>query len=1125
MHLRIIATLATVFPLYAVQAQDALWAEGACNGSSLNDGATSTFFNSGAELQWQNNGGDWLDSLGIAQGNTPYTTIDVPDIDREQQLRVDVTQLVHQWLRGELKNKGFLLRKMVGGSFRIFSKEHSNASLAPVLELQTTQGNYTIPVQADTYLASSTYKCLGDRDTLNTSESVLLYFPIHQKAQVEEVLDARLVMNINNKQYGSSVVGVFAANPTYVEYQPNERGYGFSADYPNDYDIHTDSRVLLSSNFEQGNWGNQWSSGTDRETLSRVSENPEEKFVPLLGKALQAQLPQGELTAMNLYYMFKEELGYEPEEVYLRYHIRFGDKWQTVDGGKLPGIAGIYDGGSLEGGWGGRTSNGNNGWSARGIFREVVQGNNPLQGRVPVGTYLYHADMEGPYGDVLAWDGKGIGALQKNRWYAIEQHIKLNTPGENDGVFRAWIDGVPAYELTNLKFRNQGKDDIKIDRIWMNIYHGGTTPNDRTVHAFIDNVVVATEYIGPSYLDPNAPIGGTEPNRAPQINQTQPQDSLVNAVLGAEVVFEAEITDPDGDDLQINWFLDDRLVATGTSYFSYTPGLMDIGEHSVSLEVTDPEGLFAEHVWEVEMDEQNIVRLDILEDTHISGSTYKALGTDDTLSSSGMVYLRFSQPTQIPVGDITAARLVLFDERQHGDADLHVYASDQQWREGAGISDGATRQYADASVKLSWARYLGDWRDAQGIAHGTIPYSSTFVEDTDTPRFIQLDVGELIKNQWDMGSINIALTAQGGNHKFTSRNSQLQAQHPQLYVTLNGLTPPELLPLTPTGPGTPDNPAPGNPSPPEEQLPSHTSLEALSAMLEPGQWGVLQTENLSDSLLKVQYEGKSLHIAGWTDDAKWDPRTKQLFFMGFRKKPKFVAYSEQNNTWRVIDEDREWAHQGNYGHLYGNNAFDSATGRFFYHVSSAKAVYVYSLEDNTWTTTPETPFPASGTTSIEYFPELGGIVRLSRIGLELFVEQTQTWQQLGKIEKMGYHSLVRYNPLRAEVLVAGGTYEPKKLYRIAANSDITELPELPEEVTIRADKLLVHPVTGNYLLFTQNGLYDLDVDNGIYTPIEDMSYPFGSYELPFTASIDNYGVVMFVDSKVWIYKPHIVTLD
>ena len=36
----------------------------------------------------------------------------------------------------------------------------------------------------------------------------------------------------------------------------------------------------------------------------------------------------------------------------------------------------------------------------------------------------------------------GAGAkLETNRWYSIEQYLKLNTPGKHDGVLRAWAGG------------------------------------------------------------------------------------------------------------------------------------------------------------------------------------------------------------------------------------------------------------------------------------------------------------------------------------------------------------------------------------------------------------------------------------------------------------------------------------------------------------------------------------------------------------------------------------------------------------------------------------------------------------------------------------------------------------
>jgi hypothetical protein len=81
----------------------------------------------------------------------------------------------------------------------------------------------------------------------------------------------------------------------------------------------------------------------------------------------------------------------------------------------------------------------------------------------------------------------------------------MNTPGQNDGVLRAWIDGRLAYERTDWRWRDV--DSLKIERIWMNVYHGGTVPAPQDVHLYIDNVVIARQYIGPMSLAPVSLVG------------------------------------------------------------------------------------------------------------------------------------------------------------------------------------------------------------------------------------------------------------------------------------------------------------------------------------------------------------------------------------------------------------------------------------------------------------------------------------------------------------------------------------------------------------------------------------------------------------------------------------------
>lgn len=103
--------------------------------------------------------------------------------------------------------------------------------------------------------------------------------------------------------------------------------------------------------------------------------------------------------------------------------------------------------------------------------------------------------MEGTYGDVDLWLRGCRGILQRNQWYSVEQYLRMNTPGELDGALRAWVDGRLAYECTDWRWRTV--DTLKIEQIWMNVYHGGTVPAPADIHLYMDNVVIARSYIGP----------------------------------------------------------------------------------------------------------------------------------------------------------------------------------------------------------------------------------------------------------------------------------------------------------------------------------------------------------------------------------------------------------------------------------------------------------------------------------------------------------------------------------------------------------------------------------------------------------------------------------------------------
>jgi hypothetical protein len=110
-------------------------------------------------------------------------------------------------------------------------------------------------------------------------------------------------------------------------------------------------------------------------------------------------------------------------------------------------------------------------------------------GHTAIGYYCYHADMKGRYGSHWVWDRDGLGYLENNRWYCIEQYVRLNTPGKNDGILRGWVDGRPAFEKTDIRFRDT--DRLKVETVWVNVYYGGSWAAEGDYHLYLDNVVIS----------------------------------------------------------------------------------------------------------------------------------------------------------------------------------------------------------------------------------------------------------------------------------------------------------------------------------------------------------------------------------------------------------------------------------------------------------------------------------------------------------------------------------------------------------------------------------------------------------------------------------------------------------
>ena len=126
-------------------------------------------------------------------------------------------------------------------------------------------------------------------------------------------------------------------------------------------------------------------------------------------------------------------------------------------------------------------------------------------------VYLYHPEQRSRWGDHLFPDGTvlpnssqrfdfGAAFLKRpnvaaslGRWHCYEFMVALNTPGRRDGRIAAWLDGRLVADFGNLRLRDVA--DLQIDRIGLNFHAHATTAGP--ARQWFDNVVAATEYIGP----------------------------------------------------------------------------------------------------------------------------------------------------------------------------------------------------------------------------------------------------------------------------------------------------------------------------------------------------------------------------------------------------------------------------------------------------------------------------------------------------------------------------------------------------------------------------------------------------------------------------------------------------
>ncbi len=450
---------------------------------------TCDYYDVALRVPWPGGRTRTLDARGAVGGDAAFATAKLAT--GRENVSLDATRALAAAERGV---PGTFLLRGNGGGERFASRDHQDEVKRPRLALTLRDGRHVVLAPAaDTTIDCTTNQALGMQQGLRvgTGYSAILRFAVPPAA---DVASATLALT-GVQGFGAGTVALFALPSPVAPAVPAPRGLAATVDDERELAHHPD--VLFTEDFESTEWSSRWSRLDFRNRAQRTDDHERHGFVPLAGHALRVTLAAGANLALDLRRSLGERRDSQPEEAYFRYYLRFGDDWGSdVDGGKLPGFAGTYG----RAGWGGRAPDGTNGWNMRMTFAQRPPVGHPGRNLTAVGSEASLPPQRTPApaknGEPRwPWTNGFVGILEKNRWYCIEQHVRLNSPGAADGLFEAWVDGELALARDHVDFRYTPA--LRIEEIWLNVYHGGTAPAATEQHLYIDNVIVARRYIGP----------------------------------------------------------------------------------------------------------------------------------------------------------------------------------------------------------------------------------------------------------------------------------------------------------------------------------------------------------------------------------------------------------------------------------------------------------------------------------------------------------------------------------------------------------------------------------------------------------------------------------------------------
>ncbi|WP_299313153.1 polysaccharide lyase [uncultured Aquimarina sp.] len=316
------------------------------------------------------------------------------------------------------------------------------------------------------------------------------------------------------------------------------------------------------------------------------------------GKVLDVKYPKGQVKTgqSGMHTKVPFDVEGEFDELYISYWIYFPEDFEFRAGGKLPGLA--Y-----------QTSERNMSlrlmWRYDGLVEFYVHYNTEptWDGWHASINWSLTDPYDEPNGEPQADQVK----FKKGQWNHVEMYNKLNTPGQNDGIMRGWLNGDLAIDITdNGDYRQADEGDIHLNIIYLSTFFGGsdeTFQPTKDLEAYFDDFIVSKTRIGNSGGDNGGGGNGGDTNEPPMISFATPtSDIIVDEGYSLDVKVNA--SDTDGSISNVKLYVDNNLIRQ-ESVAPYEWGHasspnpdevnnLSVGAHVFKAVATDNEGLTSE---------------------------------------------------------------------------------------------------------------------------------------------------------------------------------------------------------------------------------------------------------------------------------------------------------------------------------------------------------------------------------------------------------------------------------------------------------------------------------------------------------------------------------------------------